>query len=114
MQDNSYLDVLGNPKPARGDIVSYRGRHFYFQPMGSACALYQKRSDIGKMDKATHKPSPRSVFLVKREEHIEAKDEEIVESGNPVPAEADKVWDILDVILERMARLEIRTMSEHK
>jgi hypothetical protein len=85
------VDILGKPKAARGDIVSYHGRRFFFQPLGATCALYQKREDIGNMEKATHTPSSRCVFMVKRERDITEEDEKVVEDGRL--CEQEPVWD---------------------
>jgi len=47
--------------PASGDLVSYKGGVFYFQPNGSSCYLYKNRDDIGNRDLAAYTPARRSI-----------------------------------------------------
>jgi hypothetical protein len=46
-----------NTKPKRGDLVSYNGSKFYYQPNGNTCFLFDKLEDIGHTHRAafTHK-----------------------------------------------------------
>lgn len=46
-------------QPKRGDIVSYGGDEYYFQPNGDRCYLYTREEDVGKPSKAIHQPSKR-------------------------------------------------------
>jgi|SRR5579864_9788645 len=38
----------------RGDLVSYKGQNYYFQPKGKLCYLYQDVEDFGCVKDATH------------------------------------------------------------
>src|SRR5271155_261854 len=54
-------------KPKRGDLVYYCGTHFYFQPNGNTCFLFDKREHVGKTYMAAFTPKITAVKLLKPE-----------------------------------------------
>jgi len=48
-------------KPQRGDMISYAGRHLYYQPNGKSCYLYGKKSHIGCISLALYTPANKLV-----------------------------------------------------
>lgn len=117
------FDILGNMRPMRGDIVFYHGKHFFFQPLGSACALYDNANDIGNLEKAKHKPNLHSVFLLKSKDavteadkidiiegkHVQLDNDERENSDTEAPPNREEhLWLIIDALLDRVARLELK------
>lgn len=45
----------------RGDLVEYEGKHYYFQPNGTSCYLYERLEDVGNKDKKVRSPAKKSV-----------------------------------------------------
>lgn len=48
--------------PSRGSIVKFRGKLYYFQPNGTACYLYRYESNIGRPERACHRPGRLNVL----------------------------------------------------
>jgi len=115
---------MGNMRPLRGDTVSYHGKHFFFQPLGNACALYDSQDDIGYIDKAKHKPQVHSVFLVKQKERVTEDDDKAIKEGRGVTesldegeeatTEQEQMWVIIDTLLAKVARLELKVSKDCK
>ena len=66
MSDFDY-DLEGKPI-IRGSPVFYKGKKYYYQPIGNSCYLYDNKEDVGKIH--LKKYSPRT-HIVKNQTKIE-------------------------------------------
>lgn len=48
-------------EPSRGDIVSYAGFLFYYEPNGDGCFLYQRKEDVGRASLVVLSPRRNNV-----------------------------------------------------
>lgn len=64
----------------RGDIVSYKGELYFFQPNGTQCYLYEYYDEVGFWIMAKHKPSRKSVV---KPDPIQAKEYSLTHKRRP-------------------------------
>lgn len=57
-----YVD--SSAEPVRGDLVSYEGNYYFFQPNGSSCYLYKRACDVGEKHLAEYSPTKAKVRKV--------------------------------------------------
>lgn len=55
-------------EPSRGCLVRYRGELFYFQPMGSACYLYDHADEVGRPQFRRYYPGKKQVYQPDKEQ----------------------------------------------
>jgi len=86
-------------QPRRGDIVSYGGRAYYFQPNGNSCYLYLRKEDIGKTSLASFVP---------RRTALSAPSSGLQSLTNPFPSSAPvPLSGGMDELVEAMNRLSL-------
>jgi hypothetical protein len=72
------------PRPLRGDVVEYHGKHYFYQPLGTSCRLYKTPAEIGIKDRAQYSPNSKSVSFVMRGDLVTKQDEDKIASGKPI------------------------------
>ena len=89
--------------PTRGDLVVYQNDLYYFQPNGTSCYLYHRRSDIGQTHLAAFKPSLYS--LRKPSAADIAKKVQITTKASESPR------DPIDVLTEKVLEMRLKNVS---
>jgi len=103
-------------QPARGDVVSYHGKHYFYQPFGTSCMLYDEPAKIGSISDASCKPPKTLVFLIKKEYHVTPDDTLLIKEGKliksddsqPEPNSQEELWRIIDFLSARIAQVELQ------